>query len=348
MAVTKQIYSLTVGFSPTDVINQLGQAFIDAGLMVGWHDQFTIGNSRFAVCECVYDGAKQFGTTYYVFWASPTRVGCFVGTNGWDTVAHTFTGTQYLDYALQPSDAYGQSLDYGGGATNLTSPMSFSNSTTLNIFRYTSTVDSKQSWFLFRQGLPVSYPFAIHRADTPLYSWLDLDTGMIPGLYGVNSSTTNSTGNVQFCLQENIKRAYPYGQAQAGAPNPSYFGANGWHGLYCGMYAYYGTGKVYGGWNVNASFGANGKVIIPVGSPEVNPAYITPFNPICSELPWTSFSSTPLATDFGVYMHYANNTLNFEDRFVVDPGVEEWEILNCTNNATVTTAVSPTFLARVV
>lgn len=141
MAVTKQIYSLTVGFSPNDVIDQLGQAFIDAGLMVGWHDQFTIGNSRFAVYECVYDGAKQFGTTYYVFWVSPSRAGCFVGTNGWDTVAHTFTGTQYLDYALQPSDAYGQSLDYGGGATSLTSPMTFSNATTLDIFRYTSTAD---------------------------------------------------------------------------------------------------------------------------------------------------------------------------------------------------------------
>jgi hypothetical protein len=349
MAVTKEVYALTVGFTPSNVLDTLEQAFIDAGLMTGWHDRFSPdGSNQMAVLECVYDNTKQFGTTYYVFWSTPSQVGFFIGTNGWDTATHTFTGTQFLDYAFQPATATSFGLTYNGGATTITAPMSFNNGSTLDIFRYTSAVDTKQSWFLFRFGLAVSYPFAVHRSDTSLYPWLDLDKGMVPGFYTAATATSNAVGLTAFYLQENIRRAYPYGQAQAGATTAGFFSPNGWHALNCGMYSYAGTGKVSANPGANNSWGANGKIILPVGSPEVNPAYLTQYSPICSELPWTSFSSTTLATDLGVYMHYENNTLNFEDRFVVDPGVEEWEILSCSNNPTVTTGASPTFLARVV
>jgi hypothetical protein len=345
MAVTKQIYSLTAGFSPTDVINQLGQAFIDAGLMVGWHDTFVIGGNSYGVLECVYDPTKTYGTTYYLFVADQYRVGVAVGT-GWDTASNTFTGTQFLDYYLQSPDVYNSG---NGRSTDMTAPMYYNTTSAVNIYRYTSTVNVNQSWFVFQQGLSTSNPFTIYNpAQTP-YPWLDLDLGMIPGFHNLSVSTYGNTGIVSFFLQENIGRAYPCGQSTIGWTGIGN-GSGLFHGLYKGMYNYVGSCKVSGQGSNNLNFGlSNGSAtILPIASSTVNPAYTQDYIPICSELPWTSFSSTPLATDFGVYMHYANNTLNFEDRFVVDPGVEEWEILTCANNATVTTCPSPTFLARVV
>jgi hypothetical protein len=47
-------------------------------------------------------------------------------------------------------------------------------------------------------------------------------------------------------------------------------------------------------------------------------------------------------------MHYADNSITFQDRFIVDPGVEEWEVLAWENNSTVVNGASAIFLARVV
>jgi hypothetical protein len=344
MAVTKEVYALTAGFTSSDVINQLGSAFIDAGLMTSWYDTFTISDRTYGVLECVYDPTKTFGTTYYLFTANASFVGVNVGT-GWNTTTNEFTGTQYLDYSLQPSNIF-----FTGSSqrsTEVVLPLNYNNLSTLNIYRYTSTASANQSWFMFQQGLSISWPFAIHNPAQTLYPWLDLDLGMIPGLYAVRTGVSNSAGALTFYLQENIRRAYPYGQALLDFTD-SINGLGTFHSLLKGTYAYWGTGKTPNSAGGNLTLGANGLTIIPVGSAAANPAYAQDFVPICSQLPWTSFSSTPLATDFGVYMHYANNTMNFEDRFVVDPGVEEWEILACSNNPTVTTGASPTFLARVV
>lgn len=343
MAVTKEVYTVPAGFTTTAVIGLLEQAFIDAGLMVGWHDSFSIGGRSFGVFECVYDPLKTFGTTYYLISADANRVGVNVGT-GWDTGTNEFTGVQFLDYYVQPPnvDPYG---NYRG--TAITDPMYYSNASSLSLYRYTSTASATQSWFVFQQGLSVSNPFAIHHPAQSLYSWLNLDLGMIPGLYTVATSTASTTGNTTFFMQENIRRAYPCGQTLTGYTS-TYYGNQRFNGIYLGMYSYAGSGKTSNAPTENLAFGANGKTVLPIASAAANPAYAQDYNPICSELPWTSFSPGPLATDFGVYMHYANNTLNFEDRFVVDPGVEEWEILDCTNNAVVTTAASSTFIARVV
>jgi hypothetical protein len=343
MAVTKEVYTLVAGFTPTDVIGILEQAFIDAGLMAGWHDSFSSGGRGFGVLECVYDPTKTFGATYYLFSADGSRVGVSVGT-GWDTITHVFTGVQFLDYWLQPVDIDPYSNWRG---TDITAPMYYSNASALSLFRYTSTASVNQSWFVFQQGLLVSNPFAIHHPAQSLYSWLDLDLGMIPGFYTVATSTSSTMGNTSFFMQENLRRAYPCGQALNGFTATNY-GNSAFCALNLGMYSYVGSGKTSNNGSNNLAFGANGKTVLPIASAAANPAYAQDYNPICSELPWTSFSSGPLATDFGVYMHYENNTLNFEDRFVVDPGVEEWEILRCTNNTVVTTGASPTFIARVV
>jgi hypothetical protein len=42
MAVTKQEYLMTAGFTSASVANALRSALIDAGLMTEWFDSFTI------------------------------------------------------------------------------------------------------------------------------------------------------------------------------------------------------------------------------------------------------------------------------------------------------------------
>lgn len=341
MAVTKEVYTLTAGFTPTDVIGILEQAFIDAGLMIGWHDSFSIGGRSFGVFECVYDPLKTFGTTYYLISADANRVGVNVGT-GWDTGTNEFTGVQFLDYYVQPPNVEPYA-NFRGTQISI----DYNNSSSLSLYRYTSTASVTQSWFVFQRGLSVSYPFAIHHPGQSLYSWLNLDLGMIPGLYTAATDINANVGRTSFSLQENIRRAYPYGQTLTGYVD-TYYGNGRFSGLFMPMYCYAGSGRTSNNATQNLNFGQNGKTVLPIASAAANPAYAQDYNPICSELPWTSFSSAPLATDFGVYMHYENNTLNFEDRFVVDPGVEEWEILTCTNSPVVTTVASPTFIARVV
>ncbi len=342
MAVTKEIYTLTAGFTPADVIDLLGQAFIDAGLMAAWHDTFSNGYGSCGVLECVYDPTKAFGTTYYLFFADTNRLGVAIGT-GWDLATNEFTGTQYLDYFLPASQVFNQG-NYR--TTDLSTPSYYANTTTLNIYRYTSAASTNQSWFVFQQGLGTTYPFTIISPNQSLYPWLDLDLAMIPGVHNVSTGVVGNgiPCSLSYNLLENIGRAYPYGQGVAGYTG-TIVGTGVFHAMYKSMYQYVGTGRVPAAASYN--FATTG-IILPISSSEVNPAFAQDYIPICSELPWCSFTSEPLATDLGVYMHYANNTLNFEDRFVVDPGVEEWEILTCTNNATVTTAGSPTFLARVV
>jgi hypothetical protein len=88
--------------------------------------------------------------------------------------------------------------------------------------------------------------------------------------------------------------------------------------------------------------------LLPIGFSSTNPAFTSDYVPICSGVPWSAFASTPLAADFGMYMHYANNNITLLDTFVVSSGVEEWETVTYENNGAVNDGASPVFLARVV
>lgn len=59
MAVTKQTYTLTSGWTAAGVRDMFRSAFIDAGLMTNWHDSFTgIGGAAIGVMEIAYNAAK--------------------------------------------------------------------------------------------------------------------------------------------------------------------------------------------------------------------------------------------------------------------------------------------------
>jgi hypothetical protein len=221
--------------------------------------------------------------------------------------------------------------------------------------RFTSSDDTKQSWFVLRQGLNRSAPFSILHKNTSLHPWLDLDKGIISGFstVGAWNSSGSQAGFISFRLEENLRRCLLIGHALRGDTATS-DAANKYHLLRYSTHSYMGVGSQTNNSvnNLPSAVKQNGAapsaVALPVGKNSANPAFLTDYVPICTDLPWSPFTPTRLADDFGVYMHYADNTTAYGDRFIVQAGVNEWETLQFANNSVVVDGASPAFLARVV
>ena len=348
MAVTKQTYTLSSGWTQTQLIGIYRSAFIDAGLMTEWYDSF-INSSNFPVrvLEVDYDNTKTYGKTYYVFYFDGTQ---YVGVSicsGWDATNHVPTGTQGLDYHVLPDTM----VNIGSWQHWLCTRIEFSmnSSAELNLVRYTSGSDVNQSWFmLYQSGTSRSNPFTILHQNTSLYSWLDLNKGVVNGFTELHTSISSRSGFLSLRMPENIRRALLTGYALNGSVNNSrgdyiFHGCGLWTHTYAGL----GNQSDSGG-NNYSGLSATSCTFLPIGRSNANPAFTSDYVPICSEVPWSAFTPTPLAADLGIYMHYADNNISLLDTFVVSAGVEEWETLSYVNNTYVNDGASPLFLARVV
>jgi hypothetical protein len=347
MAITKQTYTATPVWSASDVANLFRSAFIDAGLMTEWHDSFAISTRQFRVLKIDHDVTKTFGTSYYYFnFIAGDHPGVSLAT-GWDTTGKVPTGTQYLDYHLLPSGVTNNSNNWHSSRLTCYNPNANSD---LLLHRYTSGDDPKQSWFTVQQGVNVCAPFSFLHPNTALYPWLDLDKGVVSGHTQALATVFNRSGQISFRLRERVGRSLLTGHTLRGyAANMA---SNAMHGTDFGGPCYTGLGCESNNFSDNHgpynSTNYGGAMPLPIGRTIGNPAYAQDYIPICGSLPWSVFSPTPLASDFGIYMHYADNAIAFQDRFVVSPGVEEWEVVTFANNAVVGNGASPTFLARVV
>ncbi len=344
MAVTKQTYTVpSVGQSwvTADIANAFRSAFIDAGLMTDWYDSFTSGSGVKRVLEVVYDPAKVYGKIYYVFAFQDGNAPSLTIATGWNAITHVPTGTQYLDYKSLPAN--------WSAGSNLNSTIlsgALSTATPFKLHRYTSQATPNQSWFIIQQNTLVYSPFTILPGNLSLFSWIDLDKSIVPGIMKLVTSVSAYVGVMDFAQQENVRRTVGIGTALNGfAPT---YGDGSYHNISHIHYRYSGSGIGSGNYNNNGGASFTQSFVIPVGSTAANPAYTSNYVPISKGMPWCQYTSTLLADDFAVYAHYANNTMAFEDRFVVTAGVEEWEILAVTNNGTLNLGASPTFLARVV
>jgi hypothetical protein len=349
MPVVKQTYTATAPWTGADLAGLLRTALIDAGLMTEWHDSFTVGGQQnpVRVLKIEHDATKTYGSSYYYFVFSGAT--CVVAlASGWNAVGtppvNVPTGTQYLDYHTLPASIFGTS-----GATEL-----FTGSLTSNISldRFTSGADNKQSWFVFRQATNRCPPFSILHKNTVLHTWLDLNRGMISGLSMVEAQipTGSSTlmGFINFQLQENLRRCLLIGPALRGSTSN-----NSFHGIKYNAFSYFGVGSGndsygsnFGGGVAGGSFAAG--IPLPIGRNSANPAFVTDYVPICSDLPWSPFTATRLAVDFGVYMHYADNTTSYGDRFIVQSAVNEWEVIQVKNSTVLNDGASASFLARII
>jgi hypothetical protein len=348
MPVTKETYTANATWTSENAADLLRDAFIDAGLMTDWYDSFTIsGTNIVRVLRIQHDSTKTYGTSFYAFNIDSGNIRVHLAS-GWNPTSSGVpplsvpTGTQYLDYERLPSNY--SSSSFGSSV--------FSGSSTSNLYldRYTSADDAKQSWFVFRAGAAISQPFTILHKDTVLHPWLDLNKGMISGYLRVYTGTNNNAGIVNFRVGENLRRCLLVGSALRGTTTSS----SAFHDLNYVSNAYLGVGSESNDYFFNfpiaaySSSNTTGGLVLPVGKNSANPAFTTDYVPICTDLPWSAWTPTRLANDFGVYMHYADNTIQYGNKFIVQSTINEWETISIANNDSVVDGASAAFLARVV
>jgi hypothetical protein len=89
-------------------------------------------------------------------------------------------------------------------------------------------------------------------------------------------------------------------------------------------------------------------MVLPIYFSNTNTGYATDRVPVFSGLPTSYYTNSVLPSDFGLFPHYANNTLAVQDKMIIAVGVNEWEILARANGANATGASSLAFAARIV
>lgn len=327
MAVTKQTYTATATWTPDTLAGIFKQAFIDAGLMVDWYDEFT-NTVKNCVLEVVYDNSKTYGTVYY--WFMFTTGGVFVHTAlGWNTTTNVPTGTQYLDYFATTTNA----------TTNHAQIISLTAATNCTLTRYTSAVNSGCSWFLIRNG-STNQSFNLGSPTYGPSSFIDQNK------YAFNSFILPATGttgiqasSIIFAQTTHLRRTYLgasqlRGNTNSGAYNNSFY-----------LQRYSSFGNVNNSGNNYSTSANHAGIWLPVSMSNTNTALASDHNPVFTS-PIISPYQAPLPSDFGMVAYYASTTMAVQDTFVVSAGVEEWEIIVPSTIATAS-AGQTLFLARI-
>lgn len=344
MAVTKQTYTLSPTWTAAQHADLIRQMFIDAGLMTEWYDSFLSGTMENRILEVQYDASKTYGKTYYWFIFNGGVMYLSLAS-GWNAGLHIPTGTQYLDYYSTTTNA----------ATNHFTFYSWSATTTLTVTRYQSNVDSNFSWFFLRNGSATSNFHIAHPSVGPkIVSWIDLNKVFFHHLLVASLGTTNTYASVRFKQYMLFRRSYHPGAANLnGLTSAVYYYQGSNYGNYI-VAGYIGGGNASGTTSnipTAATYDSINEVTpvyLPIGFNSLNPAYTSNSAPVFTGAQYSHYLFNSLPSDFGIAMHYANNTMATQDTLVVSSGTEEWEMINVANNATVTTGASAMFLARTV
>lgn len=327
MAVTKATYTANATWTAANLAALFESAFIAAGYMTAWYDSFT-SSGEHRVLEIVYNSGKTYGKAYYWFTFSTTGIGLAV-CSAWNATTHVPTGTQYLDYLSTTA----------GSNPNLVTGLSTGTNFTLT--RYTSGTASSHSWFVYAQG-STTRVFTISPPSHAPAAWIDLDKNLFHSFVTAAATTSAFTGNVNFTSWQTLRRSYAVGSSLNGSTSTG-------NNLTVAGFSGCGRGSASQANNMGFTSTAFSNIYLPVGLNAANSAYTSNYSPIFTGLPYSFYiASSPMPNDFGVYFHYANNTMARGDKIIVAAGSEEWEILSVANNATQTTGASACFLARVV
>jgi hypothetical protein len=216
MPVTKETYSAAAPWLASAAAQLLEDAFIDAGLMVSWYDSFLSGSVENRILQVVYDGTKTYGTCYYWFVISTSTIGVSVAT-GWNATTHVPTGTQYTDFYSTTTNTTANHFSLAG---------TLSNSTEINVVRYTSTDNPDYSWFVIRNGA-TPYPFMITPDSATLVPWLDLNQVFfhhaVNMLMEANAISATSVGRAHFQDIYRLRRSYAQSQGLRNVTTNSFF-----------------------------------------------------------------------------------------------------------------------------
>jgi len=347
MACTKETYTATATWTTSQLADIFRDAFIDAGLMTDWFDSFLNGSVENRILKVEYDNTKTYGTTYYWWMFNTNGVYLHVAT-GWDAIAHEPTGTQYLDY-------YSTTTSSASNHWNLVNPSS--TSITVELVRYTSGVDTSQSWFVVKWG-STRRAFTIINASKTIQPWMDLNKGFFVGFVHVRPVTAalsgeRRAGQIRFGRGPATRRDLLLGGGLNGSTTVSNYAST----MASAMIMSYGApGNQSNNFfeNIQVMFtDANtdfnpGSIVLPNNFTNTNPAFTSDSNPVFHSMPFMPYITDSLPSDFGLTFHYATNTFSPGDTFVVSAGTEEWEVLDFAANTSSVTGASPLFLARMV
>lgn len=325
MAVTTQAYTATATWTASTLADRFKSAFIDAGLMLDWHDSFlnTVENR---VLQVVNDAGKTYGTIYY--WFMFTTGGVFVATAlGWDTINKVPTGTQYLDFFSTATNV----------TTNHSQLVALSSATSCTLTRYTSGINADVSWFLIRNGT-TSQSFMLSDAGFNASAFVDQNKIAFNHILVPTTETSSSVSYLLFSQTNHLRRTYLGATSLRGRTTlASYTGS-----VPVCRYAAIGNAN-----NVATAISTTVAAIwLPTADDNTQAALAADHTPVFTG-PSVSPYMPALPADFGVASYYASNAMAVQDTLVVSGGTQEWEMLVVGNNAT-TDAGRILFLARTV
>jgi hypothetical protein len=333
MAVTKQTYTAAATWNEADLASILTSALTDAGLLPsGWYDSFSNGVEN-RIMEVVHDAGKTYGKSYYWFMTSATGLHVQLVT-GWNATTHVPVGTQYIDWLSNSTSAVTNHQKINTGTVAV--------GTAINITRYTSAIDTTMSMFVLWQGGVAPNTFMIMPPSSGIKSWVDLDKVMYSGFIYAATFTNTLTGLACFRQIFGLRRCHK-GSALRGTTSTSIFRT------FTSDFNYVFPGNANNtANNYNGVSSTIPGIFMPYNFNNNNPAYGTDSRPVCTGLPICATADKVLPADMAIAAHYANNTFSVFDKLIVSAGVEEWEVADYANNATVTTGASPLILARVI
>jgi hypothetical protein len=333
MAVTKETYSVAAPWLASAAAQLLQNAFIDAGLMVSWYDSFLSGSVENRILQVVYDGTKTYGTCYYWFVISTGAIGVSVAT-GWNATTHVPTGTQYADFYSTATNTTANHFSLAG---------TLSNSTEINVVRYTSADNPDYSWFVIRNGA-TPFPFMITPDSAPLVPWLDLSQvffhHVVNMLMETSATGDSSVGRVHFRDIYRLRRSYAQSQgARSRTDTPVY-------SISKRLFGYSSVGATASSFDSSVDI-SNNVISVPYRLQRSGLPFASNYTPVLFGCSYSFYVNEPLPEDFAVYFPYTSTSFSFGDSIVITAGVEEWEVLNFANNSSAD-AANPLFLARIV
>lgn len=309
MAVTKQVYSLSPTWTASGLASLFRSAFIDAGLMTEWYDDFLSGSVENRILEVVNDGTKTYGTVYYWFMFTTTEVRVHTAL-GWNTTTNVPTGTLYQDYFSTTTNST---------ANHDILLSSLVTTTSLTLTRYTSAINTSCTWFYLRQSsssLVFLIPFGAYTATSFVNQNITAFNGLTICL------------NVGIYLGASIRFRHT-----AGHTRRTYLGATSLRGsTYSGYYDQYADLNNYSvignsTGNAEANFSSTvSNIRLPTALTNTHSGLASDYTPVFTSIQYSPYAPV-LPADFALCAYYTSTAVAGQDTFIVSAGVEEYEVL---------------------
>lgn len=330
MVATYQQFDLAAGWTGAQLMTAIEDAYVAAGIETGSAtDKWNDSGYEHCVVALDYDNTKAHGVQHNWWMYSSSSLYWSYAVGGWDAVGHQPQGTQHADY-FNTSSVTTSWHDQ---------VISLSESTSAFIRVYTSGVNSNFHFFQLRNGNNAAVWFHVPENAT-FQSWVDFDLNSVNGTHFPGFYQTGYYTITHFAQQLGLRRDLHTGTAMYNSTSSSY--KSYWRHSHF-HYGFWGKrSNNTSNWQTNSNQSEIGDmdqnslptsvIGMPTDFSANNDNYATPRNPVFSGVGYNAYITEGLPSDFGIAATDTNG-MNPGDRLVVDPGVEEWEILARRNHS---------------